>query len=627
MIEAFANAIDSETLCATGTAWGAQYMEIRDSSTPGPFDPDENPPLNRFIDVCSPAHPCTRVVLVKGNQIGGTVAAFAVVGFRLHQHPGPVLWVIPKVEDVRGFVARRVYSFLDATSILRSRVGERSVQERKSKLTKGSVSMGLITFPSASLRICGSSPPSTFDESPASLVVFDDYSRFEKNLSKEEGDHAILADRRLNTYSRVGGKLVVISTPTTAPDKTWAQLKESSWCEYWVPCPRCGADQVLRHKGLRWDKGRPSTAHFVCVHCAAQIFEGDKRAMLLAGSWRARQPQYTGRCEGFHLPAYYARSMSRTWASIAQAYDSAVDRLRALNEHDALQVCVNLDRALPWNPPSLVKLAEHEAAVYDRREPDVVIERESTARGLITTAGTDRQHDRLETHAIRWGRGLEGWSRLYKVHRGDTSQPAVWNEWVEWVIAHGIRSVCVDGSDQTSATCKEITALLPIFAAAGVLVWVIKGDEGSGRIWPGAVPSGNVDAKSRLAKTVTVKVDELKTWVYGSLFNVRIPGPGFLHFGRARDQPWFRQLFGCRERGSTDPKGRSKYVDVAGRRQEVIDATDYALAAVHASAAIGDPAALQVLGVISAAPPPPRPPPPVRPKNRERKRRFGKAIL
>lgn len=620
-MDGFLDTIENYQVYSTVTAHAAATRWIVDSSTPGRFDPDECPPMNEIANCCSPSHPAQRVVIMGGNQIGKTVMLFNVLWYIADQAPGPVQWVIPKATDVADYSTKRFEPFIGSSRATISTFGAPTVQKGT-----GTNRVGMITFPGGYVKLAGSKPAETYQEAALRYVIFDDYSRFSDN---EDGDHVALAEARLNTYSRAGGKLIAVSTPTVAPDRTETLFEETSQNRYHVPCPHCGGFQVLQWNNLKWTKGQTSTAHFVCIHCRTEIYEGDKREMLMAGRWVPDRPEYVGKYEGFHYPAYYARSMSRTWAKIAEAWEQALFKLRAHNDDSGLRASVNLDRAESFTPPQLVALAQHEQDVYLRREPESAIEQGASAHGIISTAGTDRQHDRLESAHWVWGNRLEGWIKSYKVHTGDTKLEPVWDEWADWIIASGIRAVCVDASDETTATCSEITRLLPRFLADDVLVWVIKGDEGSGKIWPKQVPPGNVDTLTGLAKPVTVKVDECKTQVYNSLFHRQTPGPGYLHFGLSLTKKWFKQLFSCRERSSTDRAGRSKYIHVKGRRREAIDATDYALAALHGAAAIGEPSALRAIGIIETAPVAPRRPAPVAKRRAIRKKHnsIGSSIL
>ena len=43
-----------------------------------------------------------------------------------------------------------------------------------------------------------------------------------------------------------------------------------------MPCPHCGETQWLQFERLRWEKGKPETAHYMCEACDAEIAEAAK---------------------------------------------------------------------------------------------------------------------------------------------------------------------------------------------------------------------------------------------------------------------------------------------------------------------------------------------------------------
>ena len=72
---------------------------------------------------------------------------------------------------------------------------------------------------------------------------------------------------------------------------------------------------------MRWPRGRPEDAHFVCRECGCEIQEADKRAMLDAGTWVATKP--TKRHASFHVWAAYSYSPNATWGQIALEFEEA----------------------------------------------------------------------------------------------------------------------------------------------------------------------------------------------------------------------------------------------------------------------------------------------------------------
>jgi phage terminase large subunit GpA-like protein len=83
-------------------------------------------------------------------------------------------------------------------------------------------------------------------------------------------------------------KLFLVSTPTIKGlSRIEREYEASDQRRYFVPCPHCGAMQWLQFERLRWEKGRPETALYLCNACEAPITEAAKTEMLAKGEWRA----------------------------------------------------------------------------------------------------------------------------------------------------------------------------------------------------------------------------------------------------------------------------------------------------------------------------------------------------
>ena len=83
---------------------------------------------------------------------------------------------------------------------------------------------------------------------------------------------------------------------------------ESDQRQYWVPCPSCGAQQVLVWSQVRWDSAggehRPETARYHCVACDAAWSDALRWAAIRRGEWRAAGAVQG--IAGFHLNEIYS---------------------------------------------------------------------------------------------------------------------------------------------------------------------------------------------------------------------------------------------------------------------------------------------------------------------------------
>lgn len=68
-----------------------------------------------------------------------------------------------------------------------------------------------------------------------------------------------------------------------------------------MPCPHCSHRQWLRFEQLRWDKGQPETAAYICESCDTAIAEHHKTWMLEHGEWRAMITDGAGKTAGYRV--------------------------------------------------------------------------------------------------------------------------------------------------------------------------------------------------------------------------------------------------------------------------------------------------------------------------------------
>jgi hypothetical protein len=232
-----------------------------------------------------------------------------------------------------------------------------------------------------------------------------------------EGDAISLAEARTRTFAR--RKIFIVSTPTIAGASAIEREYEASdQRRYFVPCPHCSHRQWLRFEQLRWEKGRPETAAYVCESCETAIAEHHKTWMLEHGEWRATA-EGAGKTAGFHLSSLYSPLGWRAWREIAAAWEAAVSK--ESGSAAAIKTFKNTELGETW-------VEEGEAPDWQRlleRREDYAIGT-IPAGGLLLTAGADVQKDRIEVSVWAFGRGKEAWLIEHRVLMGDTARDAVW---------------------------------------------------------------------------------------------------------------------------------------------------------------------------------------------------------
>ncbi|MFH1157615.1 MAG: phage terminase large subunit family protein [Pseudomonadota bacterium] len=382
---------------------GHRFLSQTASGEPGPWRTDRTPYLREIMDCLSPSNPAEKVVFMKGAQIGGTEAGNNWIGYVIHHAPGPMLAVQPTVEMAKRWSKQRIASLIDSTPVLRDRVKEPRARDSGNTVQSKE-------FPGGILVMTGANSAVGLRSMPVRYLFLDEVDAYDFDVDGE-GDPVSLASQRTITFAN--RKIFLVSTPTIQGfSRIDLEYEASDRRRWWVPCPDCEDFQILEEKQLRWDKDKPETAAYFCIHCGVAIPSHKKAWMNHRGQWRAERPDVP--VAGFWLSGL--NSPWLTWQQIAE-------RKIAAKDDAAMKVYVNTIEARTWTESGE---APEWQRLYDRREDYRI--GQVPMGGLFLTAGVDVQKDRVELEIVAWGRDRESWSVDYRVLQGDPVKPDVWKE-------------------------------------------------------------------------------------------------------------------------------------------------------------------------------------------------------
>ncbi len=529
------------TLSVSEWADRHRFLSPRASAEPGRYRTDRTPYMRAIMDALSPSHPARRVVFMKAAQVGATESGNCWIGYVIHHAPGPMLAVQPTVELAKRFSRQRIDPLIEESPILRARVKpSRSRDAGNTVLSK--------EFPAGLLVMTGANSAVGLRSMPARYLFLDEVDAYPPSAD-EEGDPVALAEARTRTFSW-RSKVFLASTPTIhGISRIEREYEASDRRRFFVPCPHCRHRQWLRFERLRWEKGKPETARYLCEACDGALEEHHKTAMLAAGEWRATATSSDPGTIGFHLSALYSPVGWLSWAEIARAWESAqaTDEAKRSFRNSMLgETWMESGEAPDWQ------------RLYDRREDW----RFGTvpAGGLFLTAGADVQKDRIEVSVWAWGRGLESWLVDHEVIDGGPERAEAWarlsallsETWPHASGAElGLARLAIDTGYETAA----VYAWARRMGAAQVAP--VKGVEGFNRAAPVSGPT-YVDATEggkkirRGARLWTVASATFKSETYRFL---RLVAPtdeeiatgarhpaGYLHLPRGTEAEWVKQL-------------------------------------------------------------------------------------
>jgi len=388
-----------------------RMLSSKASAEPGRWRTSRTPYLKEIMDCLSPTSPLERVVFMKGAQLGATEAGTNWIGYVIHHAPGPMMAVWPTGEMAKRSSKQRIDPLVEETPALAELIAPaRSRDSGNTVLAK--------EFRGGVLVLTGANSAVGLRSMPVRYLFLDEVDGYPVDV-EGEGSAIALAEARTRTFAR--RKIFIVSTPTVAGVSAIEREYEASdQRRYFVPCPHCSHRQWLRFEQLRWDKGQPDTAAYICESCDAPIHEHHKAWMLEHGQWRAGAPG-KGRTAGFHLSSLYSPVGWRSWRDLAASWELAVSK--ETGSAAAIKTFKNTELGETW-------AEEGEAPDWQRlleRREDYPLG--SVPRGgLLLVGGADVQKDRIEASVWAFGRGKECWLVEHRILMGETAREPVWRE-------------------------------------------------------------------------------------------------------------------------------------------------------------------------------------------------------
>lgn len=391
LAEAIANAVKPDPRL-TVSEWADRYrfLSTKLAAEPGPYRTSRTPYLRAIMDALSTTSAYQQIVFIKSAQVGATEAGNNWFGYIVHWAPAPIMGVWPTIEMAERMSKQRIEPMLEATPELRERIPPARSRD-------GGNTLRLKEFPGGVMVLTGANSASGLRSMPARYAFLDEVDAYEGDV-EGEGSPIELVSQRLKTFGRFG-KMFMASTPTTRGSSRIEQAFEGTdQRRYFVPCPHCGHMQYLQFERLRWDKGRPETARYICEGCETPFEERHKEEFLARGEWRPMAESTNRAAIGFHISALYSPIGWESWESIARKWEEAQ------GDDTRLKTFVNTILGETWQEKGDAPEWER---LYHRRDR---VPLGDVPNGVcFLTAGIDVQRDRVEMHVWGWGRGLESW--------------------------------------------------------------------------------------------------------------------------------------------------------------------------------------------------------------------------
>lgn len=535
------------------------------SAEPGRWRTARTPYLREIMDSLSSYADVETVAVMKGAQLGVSEAGLNFIGYAIHHSPGPALYVMPTVETVKRLSKTRLDPMIAASPALSDRI--KPARARDSGNTTFSKD-----FDGGTLILTGANSAAGLRSMPIRFLVLDEVDGYPASAD-EEGDPVTLAVKRTSTFVR--RKIFMLSTPgLKGHSRIGKAFRQGDQRYYHVPCDGCGTLQPITWQSIRWEKGHPETAAFVCRECGHRHEEHRKTALMSEANGACWVPTATPTRPGYR--SYHVSSLYSPWLTWEECVR---EFLGAKDDPALLQPFVNTVLGEEWEDIGGEKIDS--AGLMAKREAYEGV----PERAAILTAGVDVQGDRIEVEVIAWGRDEESWSVDYRILPGNPGELEVWDalddflssRWAHPAFEGGMRimAACVDtGGEHTQAAYRFVRP------REGKRIWGIKGYAGKRPVWP-RKPSRNNKGKINL---YAIGVDAAKEVVMRRLEKVgpEVSGAGACHFPMDRDAEYFEQLTAERKR-TRYVKGFavSEWWKPDGARNEALDCRVYGYAALQ----------------------------------------------
>lgn len=552
------------------------------TSRPGPFRFDETPYMREIVDCLAESSPVREVALMKGAQLGGTVAVLEnFLGYIIDVCPGPIMAITGDKDMADVWMEKRVDPMLQSAGLshkifaqIKKKHGHNTGDTKSAK-----------EFPGGFLLSYGPNSAAKLRSNAIQYLLLDEEDAYPQEIGKE-GDPISLAIRRTDTFEN-SRKILHISTPLEmSSSRIHAAYLAGDQSKYFVPCKKCGHMQVLKwdnlkyetddHKNLIYD-----SVHYVCESCGEHWTNSDKANFLRdpkaggVAEWRPTAVATKRNYRSFWISSLYSPPGGRSWESLVEEW------LEAKDNPIKLRVFCNTVWGEPWE--DRLNAPDH-ARIMIRRdlEPYASGSLPPSFSPLINTLGADVQEDRIEAEIMSWSPGKISASVSYHVLEGDTSDLSgrAWRGLADLLSQEyadlPISLALIDAGFRTSTVYQFCEGY-----ASGVLPCMGESSQSYGkRLF------ALRDVPGFATQRVDIQTRQLTSELYGYLQR-GFPSegqdfaPGYCHFPIDYPEKYFLQLIADKPVKKKTSAGVRLYYDPGSARNEAHDCRIYNMAALY----------------------------------------------
>lgn len=346
--------------------WYEKNMVMpRGSAFPGPFSFDLTPFWREPLDCAAKDHPAKEVSIMKGAQLGGTVAVLnPIVGYTIAQNPGNTMFLTGHSElsqaafvKIDQMIDNAGLRHLIRPSVVRAKNTRSGDTDKLKEFSGGSLWGGSVTNHNL-LR-----------QYDVMVMIVDDFDAAAM-ASKHAGSTRELVQKRTSAFMHKK-KIFYVSSPQIKNLSNIESVFEMGDQRYYnVPCPCCGVPIVLQWTiekdgdvaGITWKTDSNNniidgSVGYVCQECGNFFNDSHKYEMNLAGFWKPTVIPKEQNHYSYQISSLYSPPGMDDWRAYVQQYINA-NPSGAKQKEDKMKTFYNVVLGLTYESTGKSPVAE-----------------------------------------------------------------------------------------------------------------------------------------------------------------------------------------------------------------------------------------------------------------------------
>lgn len=363
---------DENRVMASNAARPGKWQTGWAPCAPGVYDAYSEPSTKEIIICCS-------------TQLMKSEFLINVILYLIEVEPAPMMLLQPDMKLANKFADKRIGDSAKVMPYHQPYLQPTSSVGKKANGTKL-----LRPFPGGELAIRSSNEQSSLISDSMKYILCDEVNKFARDISGDlKSRQTMFPDSKTIMVSSVG---------PVGECRITAEYERGDMNEWHIVCTECGVAQIPDFYRVRWPRGKPQDALYVCEHCQSKLTNGKMKEANRAGFWVAGTEAIDGvrsfKVNSLAHPTLSLADLAREYTAASVYYERNGDDER-LRKFWTDRMSVNYEN--PTGALDHHKLKK--AFIMDFPTGD----NEIPSDVHLITVAVDVQGDRLEIDVCGWG--------------------------------------------------------------------------------------------------------------------------------------------------------------------------------------------------------------------------------